>query len=89
MDRNMSINWTEWSTIPACPSFVCFFNKGSIEETNNYPKLCVWYLCMRVLFYICLGTESVDLTRGRVCVIIIRERVLKCAFAISDGVRTS
>ena len=25
---------TEWSTIPACPSLMCFFNKGDTEGTS-------------------------------------------------------
>ena len=25
---------TEWSTIPACPSLMCFFNRGDTEGTN-------------------------------------------------------
>ena len=24
----------EWSTIPACPSLMCFFNRGDTEGTN-------------------------------------------------------
>ena len=26
---------TEWSTIPACPSLMCFFNRGDTEGTNS------------------------------------------------------
>ena len=36
---------TEWSTIPACPSLMCFFNRGDTEGTNS-SKICVWCLCM-------------------------------------------
>ena len=34
------INQTEWSTIPACPSLMCSFNRGNIEGTNS-SKICV------------------------------------------------
>ena len=34
------INLTEWSTIPACPSLMCSFNRGNIEGTNS-SKICV------------------------------------------------
>ena len=36
----VSINQTEQSTIPACPSLMCSFNRGNIEGTN-YSKICV------------------------------------------------
>ena len=36
----VSINWTEWSTIPACPSLMCSFNRGNIEGTNS-SKICI------------------------------------------------
>ena len=36
---------TEWSTVPACPSLVCFFNRGDSEGTNS-PK----FLCLCVCF---------------------------------------
>ena len=35
------INYTEWSTIPACPSLMCSFNRGNIE-----------HLCL-VIVYVC------------------------------------
>ena len=38
----------EWSTIPACPSLMCSFNRGNIEVTNSL-EICVWCLCM---FYV-------------------------------------
>ena len=44
-DITVSINYTEWVTIPACPSLICFTNEGSIEGTNSW-KICVWCLCM-------------------------------------------
>ena len=31
---------TEWSTIPACPSLMCFFNRGDTEGTNSSKNLC-------------------------------------------------
>ena len=36
----LSINSTEWSTIPACPSLMCSFNRSNIEGTL-YEKDCV------------------------------------------------
>ena len=30
---------TEWSTIPACPSLMCFFNRGDTEGTNSSKNL--------------------------------------------------
>ena len=36
---------TEWSTIPACPSLMCFFNRGDTEETNSSK---------RILFDVCV-----------------------------------
>ena len=44
-------NLTEWSTIPACPSLVCFFNRGDTEGTNSSKVLCLMF--MYVLF--CVG----------------------------------
>ena len=34
------IDKLEWSTIPACPSLMCCFNRGNIEGTNS-SKICV------------------------------------------------
>ena len=36
----VSINETEWSTIPACPSLMCSFNRGNTEGTKS-SKMCV------------------------------------------------
>ena len=39
---------TEWSTIPACPSLMCFFNRGDTKGTNSSKILCpmfVYVLC--------------------------------------------
>ena len=41
---------TEWSTIPACPSFMCFFNRGDTEGTNSSKLLCPMFVY--VLFYV-------------------------------------
>ena len=42
---------TEWSMIPACPSLMCFFNRGDTEGTNSSKILCPMFVC--VLF--CVG----------------------------------
>ena len=36
---------TEWSTIPACPSLMCFFNMGDTEGTNSSKILCSMFVC--------------------------------------------
>ena len=41
---------TEWSTIPACPSLMCFFNRGDTEGTNSSKILCPMFVY--VLFYV-------------------------------------
>ena len=41
---------TEWSTIPACPSLMCFFNRGDTEGTNSSKILCP--MCVYVLIYV-------------------------------------
>ena len=41
---------TEWSTIPACPSLMCFFNRGDTEGTNSSKILSP--MLVYVLFYI-------------------------------------
>ena len=45
---------TEWSTIPACPSFMCFLNRGDTEGTNSSKILCSMFVY--VLFYVNLCT---------------------------------
>ena len=40
----------EWSTKPACPSLMCFFNRGDTEGTNSSNILCLMFVY--VLFYI-------------------------------------
>ena len=41
---------TEWSTIPECPSLMCFFNRGDTEGTNSSKILCPMFVY--VLFYV-------------------------------------
>ena len=41
---------TEWSTIIACPSLMCFFNRGGTEGTNSSKILCPMFV--DVLFYV-------------------------------------
>ena len=40
----------EWSTIPACPSLMCFFNRVDTEGTNSSKILCLMF--EYVLFYV-------------------------------------
>ena len=42
----------EWSTMPVCPSLMCFFNRGDTEGTNSLKILCSMFVC--VLFYVTL-----------------------------------
>ena len=48
--------WTEWSTIPACPSlmYFFFFNRGNTEGTN-FRKLC---FDIGVCFVVCKFTSG-------------------------------
>ena len=41
---------TEWSTIPACPSLTCFFNRGGTEGNNSSKILCPMFVY--VWFYV-------------------------------------
>ena len=41
---------TEWSMIPACPSLMCFFNRGDAGGTNSSKILCLMFVY--VLFYV-------------------------------------
>ena len=45
---------TEWSTLPACPSLMCSFNRGGTEGTNSSIVLCSVFVY--VLFYVNLCT---------------------------------
>ena len=49
----------EWLLIPPCPRLMCSFNRGNVEGTNS-SKMCVWCLCMYVLFYVCKVIGFVD-----------------------------
>ena len=42
---------TEWSTIPVCPSLMCFFNRGDTKGTNSSKILCLMFVYY-VLFYV-------------------------------------
>ena len=46
---------TEWSTIPACPCLMCFFNRGGTEGINSSKIVCSTFVY--VLFYVnfCTG----------------------------------
>ena len=41
---------TEWSTTPACPSLMCFFNRGDTKGTNSSKFLCS--MSVYVLFHV-------------------------------------
>ena len=41
---------TERSTIPACPSLMCFFNRGDTEGTNSSKILCPMFVFAVWLF---------------------------------------
>ena len=41
---------TEWSTIPACASLMCFFNRGDTKGTNSSKFLCS--MSVYVLFHV-------------------------------------
>ena len=45
----VSINEMEWSTIPACPSLMCSFNRGNIEGTNS-ENLCLVFVYLCFMF---------------------------------------
>ena len=34
----------EWSTVTACPSLMCFFNRGCTEGTNFLKILCLTFV---------------------------------------------
>ena len=44
---------TEWSTVPARPSLMCFFNKGGTKGANSSKILCSMFVY--VLFYVNLS----------------------------------
>ena len=45
---------TKWSMIQACPSLICFFNRGGTEGTNSSKMLCSMFVY--VLFHVNLCT---------------------------------
>ena len=46
---------TEWSTIPVCPSLMCFFNRGDTEGTNSLKILCLMFVYALVYVGLCYG----------------------------------
>ena len=51
---------TEWSTIPACPSHMCFLNRGNTEGTNSSKILfdvCVFFILFFML--VCIRADFV------------------------------
>ena len=50
---------TEWSTIPACPSLMCFFLTGAIPKGLILQKICVWYFCIFCFMWVCVRTDFV------------------------------
>ena len=46
---------TEWSTIPACPSLMCFFNRGDTEGTNSSKILCSMFVYVLSYVNLCTG----------------------------------
>ena len=49
---------TEWSIIPACPSLMCFFNRGDTEGPNSSKIL--YSMFVYVLFYVNLCTGLIS-----------------------------
>ena len=45
--------WTEWFTIPACHSLMCFFNRGDTEGTNSSNILCSMFLYVLLYVKLC------------------------------------
>ena len=57
----VSVNLTEWSTIPACPSLMCSFNRGNIEESNSESTF-LFYVCVCMFcFMFVWGFSFVDI----------------------------
>ena len=46
---------TEWATIPACPSRMCFFNRGDTEGTNSSKILCPMFVYVSFYVGLCHG----------------------------------
>ena len=49
---------TEWSTIPACPSLVCFLT-GVVLKGLILRKFCVRCLCVFCFMWVCVRTDFV------------------------------
>ena len=48
--------------IPACPSFVCFFNRGNTEGTNSSKILCLmfdFFVVVVCFVWVCVRTDFV------------------------------
>ena len=41
---------TEWPMIPACPSLMCFFNRGNTGGTNSLKILCLMFVYVCFVF---------------------------------------
>ena len=46
---------TEWCTIPASPSLMCFFNRGGTEGTYSSRVLCSMFVCVLFCVSLCAG----------------------------------
>ena len=46
---------TEWSTIPACPGLMCFFNRGDTRETNSSKIMCSIFVYVLLYINLCTG----------------------------------
>ena len=44
---------TEWSTIPVCPSLMCFFNMGNTKGTNSSKCLCLTFVYVLLHVNLC------------------------------------
>ena len=44
---------TEWSTIPARPNLMCFFNRGDTEGTNSSKILCPMFVYVLLYVNLC------------------------------------
>ena len=46
---------TEWSTIPACPSLMCFFDRVGTEGTNSLKILSLMFVYVLFFVNLCTG----------------------------------
>ena len=51
----------EWSMVPACPSLMCFFNRGNTEGINSSKNLFDDCVCFVIYMKICVRTDFVVL----------------------------